>query len=107
INLSKSGADTFYNITTGKATSQSIRKVAELGWEPLHLLSARSHGRSILNAAGLENATGIVAIRYNKEVGLPKWEKDPDVMAFEELRKKYTPANDPDKTIPSPGYTPP
>ncbi len=37
INLSKSGADVFYNISTGKATSQSIRKVAELGWKPLQL----------------------------------------------------------------------
>ena len=82
INLSKSGADVFYNISTGKASSQSIRKVAELGWKPLQLLSAGSTGRSILNAAGLENAAGIVAIRYNKEVGLPKWEKDPDVMAY-------------------------
>src|SRR6202158_5757217 len=35
INLSKSGADVFYNISTGKASSQSIRKVAELGWEAL------------------------------------------------------------------------
>ncbi|MEY9180113.1 ABC-type branched-subunit amino acid transport system substrate-binding protein [Bradyrhizobium sp. USDA 326] len=104
INLSKSGADVFYNISTGKASSQSIRKVAELGWKPLQLLSAGSTGRSILNAAGLENATGIVAIRYNKEVGLPKWEKDPDVMAFEELRKKYTPAIDPDNTIAFAGY---
>ncbi|MGY4355301.1 ABC-type branched-subunit amino acid transport system substrate-binding protein [Bradyrhizobium sp. i1.7.7] len=104
INLSKSGADVFYNISTGKASSQSIRKVAELGWKPLQLLSAGSTGRSILNAAGLENATGIVAIRYNKEVGLPKWEKDPDVMAFEELRKKYTPAIDQDNTIAFAGY---
>src|SRR6201999_1407299 len=70
INLSKSGADVFYNITTGKATSQSIRKVAELGWKPLQLLSA---GRSILSAAGFENAAGIVAIRYAKEVGVPRW----------------------------------
>ncbi|MEZ0048469.1 ABC-type branched-subunit amino acid transport system substrate-binding protein [Bradyrhizobium sp. USDA 327] len=104
INLSKSGADVFYNISTGKASSQSIRKVAELGWKPLQLLSAGSTGRSILSAAGLENAAGIVAIRYNKEVGLPKWEKDPDVMAFEELRKKYTPAIDPDNTIAFAGY---
>jgi ABC-type branched-subunit amino acid transport system substrate-binding protein len=104
INLSKSGADVFYNISTGKASSQSIRKVAELGWKPLQLLSAGSTGRSILNAAGLENAAGIVAIRYNKEVGLPKWEKDPDVMAFEELRKKYTPAIDQDNTIAFAGY---
>jgi ABC-type branched-subunit amino acid transport system substrate-binding protein len=104
INLSKSGADVFYNITTGKATSQSIRKVAELGWKPLQLLSAGSTGRSILNAAGLENAAGIVAIKYNKEVGVPRWASDPDVMAFEELRKKYLPNIDPDNTIAFAGY---
>ena len=104
INLSKSGADVFYNITTGKATSQSIRKVAELGWKPLQLLSAGSTGRSILSAAGFENATGIVAIRYSKEAGRAAWEKDPDVMAFEELRKKYLPNVDPDNTIAYAGY---
>jgi ABC-type branched-subunit amino acid transport system substrate-binding protein len=104
INLSKSGADVFYNISTGKATSQSIRKLAELGWKPLHLLSAGSTGRSILSAAGFENATGIVAIRYAKEVGVSRWEKDPDVMAFEELRKKYLPTVDPDNTIAFAGY---
>jgi len=104
INLSKSGADVFYNISTGKATSQSIRKVAELGWKPLQLLSAGSTGRSILNAAGIENATGIVAIRYNKEVGVPRWEKDRDVMAFEALRQKYLPNIDPDNTIAFAGY---
>src|ERR1700755_276437 len=98
INLSKSGADVFYNISTGKATSQSIRKVVELGWKPLQLLSAGSTGRSILNAAGMENAAGIVAIRYAKEVGVPRFENDPDVMAFEELRKKYLPTVDPDNT---------
>jgi ABC-type branched-subunit amino acid transport system substrate-binding protein len=104
INLSKSGADVFYNISTGKATSQSIRKVAELGWKPLHLLSAGSTGRSILSAAGFENATGIVAIRYAKEVGVPRWENDPDVVAFEQLRKKYLPNVDPDNTIAFAGY---
>ncbi len=105
INLSKSGADVFYNITTGKATSQSIRKVAELGWKPLHLLSAGSTGRSILSAAGLENATGIVAIRYAKEVGLPHMGEGPGRRsAFEDLRKKYLPNVDPDNTIAFAGY---
>src|ERR1700746_758778 len=36
INLSKSGADVFYNISTGKATSPSVRKVAELGSQLVH-----------------------------------------------------------------------
>jgi ABC-type branched-subunit amino acid transport system substrate-binding protein len=104
INLSKSGADVFYNISTGKATSQSIRKVAELGWKPLQLLSAGSTGRSILSAAGFENANGIVAIRYAKDAGVPRWQNDPDVIAFEELRKKYLPNVDPDNTIAFAGY---
>jgi ABC-type branched-subunit amino acid transport system substrate-binding protein len=104
INLANSGADVFYNISTGKASSQSIRKAAELGWKPLQLLSAGSTGRSILNAAGFENATGIVAIRYSKDAGVSRWEKDPDVMAFEELRKKYLPTVDPDNTIAFAGY---
>src|SRR6202521_2917899 len=98
INLSKSGADVFYNISTGKAASQSIRRVAELGWKPLQLLSAGSTGLSILRAAGLENANGIVAIRYSKEAGPGRWEKDPDAMAFEALRAKYLPNVDPDNT---------
>ena len=104
INLSKSGADVFYNISTGKASSQSIRKVAELGWKPLQLLSAGSTGRSILSAAGFENAAGIVAIRYNKDAGVPRWANDPDVVGFEELRKKYLPNVDPDNTIAYAGY---
>ena len=104
INLSKSGADVFYNISTGKATSQSIRKVVELGWKPLHLLSAGSTGRSILEAAGLDNAKGIVAISYVKDIGAPKYADDADVKAFEELRKKYLPNVTPDNTIAFAGY---
>lgn len=104
INLSKSGADVFYNISTGKASSQSIRKVAELGWKPLQLLSAGSTGKSILSAAGFENAKDIVAIRYSKDAGPGRWEKDPGPSAFEELRKNYLPSVDPDNTIAYAGY---
>jgi ABC-type branched-subunit amino acid transport system substrate-binding protein len=105
INLSKSGADTFFNVSTGKATSQSIRKVAELGWKPLHLLVSTSSGRSIINAAGADNAKGIVAMSYTKEVGSEKWKNDPDVIAFQELRTKYLPNIDPDNTIAFQGYS--
>jgi ABC-type branched-subunit amino acid transport system substrate-binding protein len=104
INLSKSGADVFYNISTGKATSQSIRKVAEVGWKPLQLLSAGSTGRSILSAAGFDNAKDIVAIRYAKDAGVPRWANDPEVMGFEALRKQYLPNVDPDNTIAYAGY---
>jgi ABC-type branched-subunit amino acid transport system substrate-binding protein len=104
VNLSKSGADTFYNITTGKFASQSVRKVAEVGWKPLQLLSAGSTGRSILSAAGFENAKDIVAIRYAKDAGVPRWANDPEAMGFEALRKQYLPNVDPDNTIAYAGY---
>jgi ABC-type branched-subunit amino acid transport system substrate-binding protein len=103
INLSKSGADVFFNISTGKAASQSIRKMGELGWKPLHLLFSGATGRSILTAAGLENLNGTVCARYAKEAG-ERWAKDPDVIAFEELRKKYLPNVDPENSIALAGY---
>ena len=78
--------------------------MSELGWKPLQLLSAGSTGRSILNAAGFENAKDIVAIRYSKEAGLARWEKDKDVMGFEALRAKYLPNVDRDNTIAYAGY---
>jgi len=60
--------------------------------------------QGILSAAGFENAKGIVAIRYAKDAGVPRWQNDPDVIAFEELRKKYLPNVDPDNTIAFAGY---
>jgi ABC-type branched-subunit amino acid transport system substrate-binding protein len=99
INLSRSGADVFFNVTTGRATSQSIRKLAEIGWRPLHIVVSTSVGLSILNAAGVQNATGIVSTQYAKEPGSLRWKDDPDVKAFQALRRKRFPNIDPDNTI--------
>ena len=105
INLSRSGADVFFNISTGKATSQSIRKVAELSWKPIHIIPNTSVGRSILNAGGVQNAVGIVSTQYVKEVGSPRWKDDPDVKAFQALREKRMQNIDPDNTIAFQGYS--
>jgi ABC-type branched-chain amino acid transport systems, periplasmic component len=52
--LKSSGADTFFNVSLGKAASQSFRKAYELGWKPLQLVVSPSVGRQFLEAAGLE-----------------------------------------------------
>src|SRR6201982_217434 len=95
-----------FSITSAPARGSQPRtaKVPELGWKPLQLLSAGSTGRSILSAAGFENAAGIFAIRYAKDAGVPRWLNDPEVMAFEQLRKNYLPSVDPDNTIAYAGY---
>ena len=39
ISLKNSEADVFFNITTPKFAAQAIRKAADIGWQPLHLLN--------------------------------------------------------------------
>ncbi len=103
--FSKSGADVFYNITD---------RQGDVAVDPqgsgTRLEAAAFAVRGLDRAFDPQpppvwrTATGIVAIRYAKEVGAPRLEKDPDVMAFEELRKKYLPTVDPDNTIAFAGY---
>jgi len=91
VKLQSSGADTLFNISTGKATSQSIKKMAEMGWKPMHLLVSTSAGQSILAAAGLDAAKGLVTPLYIKDLSAPKWANDPDVKAFQAFREKHLP----------------
>ena len=39
VRLKASGADIFINISTPKFAAQAIKKVAELGWQPVHILN--------------------------------------------------------------------
>ena len=57
ISLKASGADVFFNVTTPKFAAQAIKKSAEIGWKPLHLLNNVSASiGGVLKPAGLENA---------------------------------------------------
>ena len=39
VSLKASGADVFFNVTTPKFAAQAIKKAAEIGWKPVHLLN--------------------------------------------------------------------
>ena len=55
VTLQGSGADTFFNITTPKFAAQAIRKVADVGWKPVHYLNQVSSSvGSVLKPAGLD-----------------------------------------------------
>ena len=63
--LKASGADIFVNVTTPKFATMAIKRVAELGWKPVHFLDQRVEiGRRVLQPAGLENAQGILSAGY-------------------------------------------
>ena len=59
VSLKASGADIFFNVTTPKFAAQAIKKAAEIGWKPVHLLNSVSASvGAVLRPAGLENAQG-------------------------------------------------
>ena len=92
--LKASGADTFFNVSLGKASSQSFKKAYELNWEPLQLVVSPSVGRQFLEAAGFEAVTNIIAATPYKQVSSPRWANDPDVLAYQAFMKKYLPNED-------------
>ena len=68
VKLKASGADTLTSFSTGKFAAQSIKKVAELGWKPLHIVpNASSSLGTVLKPAGLENAQDLVSATFAKD----------------------------------------
>lgn len=104
LKLKNAGANVFFNITTGKATSQSIRKAAEIGWKPLHVIFSGSTASNLFQAAGTENAVGMITVKYRKNAGDPQWADDQGMKDFEAFRAKYLPNVDPSNDLAFIGY---
>ena len=95
VRLKASGADVFVNITTPKFAAQAIKKVAELGWKPLHILNNVSASvGAVLRPAGLENAKDILTTSYLKDQTDPALANDPGVVKWRAFMDKYYPEGD-------------
>jgi branched-chain amino acid transport system substrate-binding protein len=95
ISLQASGADTLVDFSTTKAAAQAIRKVDELGWRPLHIITYPASSISTtLRSAGLERSVGLVTATFLKDLNDPRWASDPDVLAYRAWFKKYYPEGD-------------
>jgi branched-chain amino acid transport system substrate-binding protein len=95
INLKASGADIVFNVATPKFAAQAIKKIAELGWSPVHLLNNVSNSvGSVLKPAGLENAKGVLSTAYLKDPTDPTWKDDPAYKEWLAFMDKYYPEGD-------------
>jgi ABC-type branched-subunit amino acid transport system substrate-binding protein len=63
VNLRSSGADVVLNFVTQKATAQTVRKIHELGWKPLHIVNNVAASQKLISVAGSEAAKGVVTGR--------------------------------------------
>src|SRR5262249_30216995 len=95
VDMQARGANVFVNTAIPKFAAQAIRKAAEIGWKPLHILS--SIGSSVgatLKPAGLEHCKDIVSDFYVKDPTDPKWQDDPGFKWWSSFMDKYLPGAD-------------
>lgn len=106
VKLKASGADLFYNMSTPRFAAQAIKKAAEMGWKPVHIIDINATPVSqTLVPAGLENARGIISVNYGKDPLDPQWADDPGMKRYKAFMKKYAPNEDADSGIATYGYS--
>jgi branched-chain amino acid transport system substrate-binding protein len=97
VQLKAAGIDTLIEQSAAKAAAQSIRKVHELNWSPLHIIGASSASvETVLKPAGLEASKGLVTTQFLKQPGDPAWANDEEVKVYKDFLKTYAPAANPD-----------
>ncbi len=95
VDMKSKGIDVFVNTAIPKFAAQAIRKAAEIGWKPLHVLS--SIGNSVgatLKPAGLENAKDLISDFYLKDASDPTWKDDAGFKTWVAFMDKYLPDAD-------------
>jgi branched-chain amino acid transport system substrate-binding protein len=92
VKLKATGADIFLDITTPKFAAQAIKKLAEIEWKALHIVSnVSSSVGGVLKPAGFENAQGILSAAYAKDGADAQWDNDPGMKKFIAFLEKYYP----------------
>lgn len=90
VNLKHSGATVLMSFATTKFVSQSIKRVAQIGWTPLHFVpSVASSIGTVISPAGFENAQGVVSATIIKDTADPRWKDDAGMKAYEAFLTKY------------------
>jgi branched-chain amino acid transport system substrate-binding protein len=97
VQLKASGVDTLIEQSSAKAAAQSIRKVHELNWNPLHVIGGSTASvETVLKPAGLDASKGLVTTQFLKQPGDPAWADDDEMRAYKSFLKKYAPSANPD-----------
>src|SRR5437588_1086364 len=92
VQIKSANPDIFVNISTPKFAAQAIKKLAELDWHPVHIMSNVSASvGAVLKPAGLDNAKGILSAYYQVDVTDPQSDSHPGLQKFRAFMAKYHP----------------
>jgi branched-chain amino acid transport system substrate-binding protein len=94
VKLKGTGADVFVNISTPKFAAQAIKKLAELEWKPMHIMTDVSISiGSVMKPAGLDASEGVLSAGYLKDASDPQWKDDEGMKKFMAFIDKYMPGS--------------
>jgi branched-chain amino acid transport system substrate-binding protein len=95
VKLKATGANVFINITTPKFAAQAIKKIAEIDWKVMHIVSNVSASvGSVIKPAGFENSQDIISAAYLKDASDKQWDNDPGMKEFYAFMSKDFPEGD-------------
>jgi branched-chain amino acid transport system substrate-binding protein len=105
LKLKSAGTDLFFSASTPKFAAQAIKKNAELGWKPIHILdiNATSVG-AVMQPAGLEASKGVISVNYGKDPLDPTWKDDAGMKRYFDFMAKYFPDGDKNSGFNTYGY---
>ena len=92
VRIKSSNPDVVVFFTTPKFGAQAIKKLGEMSWKPVTIISNVSASTAtVMRPAGLENSQGVISAAYAKDASDPQWESDAGIKAFDALLAKYLP----------------
>ena len=87
--------DVVVSFSTPKFAAQTIKKMGELSWKPLHLVSNVSISvGAVMQPAGFDNAQGVLSADYRKDALDPQWKDDAGMKKWSAFVEKYMPGAD-------------
>ena len=91
--LKASGADILFDATTPKFVGIAIKRTAELGWKPVHIISSASKMISaVVPAAGLHDAEGVLSASFALEGDDPLVADEPVYRDWAAFVDQYIPS---------------
>ena len=97
VQIKGANPDIFINIATPKFAAQAIKKIAEMGWKPIHFLTNVSISvGGVMKPAGYEASQDILSAAYMKDPKDKQWDNDPAMKEWRAFMTKYYPEGDQD-----------
>jgi len=93
--LKESGADALITAATPRVATQTISRIFDMGWHPVHFMTFTAISvPSVLQPAGLEKAKGLITAISYMDPEDPRWTEDGSLKPYNDFFAKYLAGED-------------